>query len=78
MSDQFDDLVSGYLDETLTEAQFLDLETQINAEPEHARRFADAVYLEQRLTAELTLRRFTESNEVAQAAPESPTISRRT
>lgn len=54
-----DILISGYLDESLTPEQFAELEAWIHAAPENAQQFAAAVYLDERLQAEWSLRQFT-------------------
>lgn len=43
MNDRADALISGYLDETLSEADHAELESWIGAEAAHAKRFAEAV-----------------------------------
>lgn len=77
MNDELDTLISAYFDQTLSEEQLGELETWINADPENARRFADAVYLEERLGAELKLKGFTDSAETDDKIVAIPTVTRR-
>lgn len=53
-------LINGYLDETLTPEQLAELEDWINTDPLNAKRFAAAIYLDEQLQAELSLKQFTE------------------
>ena len=53
MSASATDLIHGYLDETLTAEQQVELANWIKASPEHARQFAETVLLHDRLRAEV-------------------------
>ncbi|MFG0263768.1 MAG: FecR domain-containing protein [Rhodopirellula sp. JB055] len=60
MSTEIQLLIDGYLDETLTPDQLSELEAWINADSDHAKRFADAVHFDERMTAALSWQQFTE------------------
>lgn len=53
MSASATDLIHGYLDETLTAEQQVELANWIKESPEHSRQFAEAVLLHDRLQAEM-------------------------
>lgn len=53
MSASATDLIHGYLDETLTAEQQVELANWIKESPEHSRQFAEAVLLHDRLRAEM-------------------------
>ncbi len=53
MSASATDLIHGYLDETLTAEQQVELANWIKASPEHARQFSETVLLHDRLRAEM-------------------------
>mgnify|MGYP003649336121 CR=1 FL=1 len=72
MSTHIQTLIDGYLDETLTPDQLSELETWINANPDHAKRFVDAVHFDERMTAELSWQQFTEQDP-AKTEPTEPT-----
>ncbi|KLU01388.1 putative transmembrane protein [Rhodopirellula islandica] len=61
MNNRHPTLIDGYLDETLTPDQLSELESWINANPDHAKQFADAVHFDERMTAELSWQQFTQS-----------------
>lgn len=79
MSTHIQTLIDGYLDETLTPDQLSELETWINANPDHAKRFVDAVHFDERMTAELSWQQFTEQDpgktEPTEPTPVSPANS---
>ncbi|TWT30648.1 FecR domain-containing protein [Blastopirellula retiformator] len=70
MSRDVDNLLTGYLDETLTAEQLTELEAWINADAENAQRFAELVYLDQRLEAEIKL------NEISATIASEERVSR--
>lgn len=49
MTDRIDDLIHGYLDETLTDSEHDELATQIKSDPQVARRLAEVACLHDRL-----------------------------
>ncbi|MEM7454763.1 MAG: FecR family protein [Planctomycetota bacterium] len=55
-------LISGYLDESLSNEQFAELESWINADSKNASLFAERVFLDERIRAELNLKRMAEPN----------------
>jgi len=56
-------LISAYLDGMLAPEKLEELEAWINSDPANAKRFADAVYLDERLQAEAKLKQFTVKEE---------------
>ncbi|MCC9655356.1 FecR domain-containing protein [Rhodopirellula halodulae] len=60
MSDSMQTLIHAYLDESLTAEQFRELQTWINADPANAKQFAQQVYLDERLHAEISWQQFSE------------------
>lgn len=75
MSTPIQTLIDGYLDETLTPDQLSELETWINANPDHAKRFADAVHFDERMTAELSWQQFTDPDSAKSDSIESSPVS---
>ena len=55
MSQQIENLIGGYLDGTLTEKQLGSLAQWIEAEPQNANVFAEAVFLDDRMHAEINV-----------------------
>ncbi|HWA99576.1 MAG TPA: hypothetical protein VG713_13830 [Pirellulales bacterium] len=53
MDDQFQDLIDGYLDDSLSREQWLRLNAWLKVSPSHAERFARAMLLHDRLYTEL-------------------------
>ena len=51
-------LISGYLDETLTAGEFVELENWINSDPDHTKQFARIIQLENRIQAEVNAEKY--------------------
>ena len=81
MSASATDLIHGYLDETLTAEQQVELANWIKESPEHAEQFAEAVLLHDRLRAEMLAGAVLVTRSVSEGSPSTeqvdPSLTRR-
>lgn len=68
MTENIKELISGHLDGVLTDDQQAELAAWIKADPANADQFAEAVFLDNRLQAEVNAAPYKEQNEVAQVS----------
>ncbi|MCP4786404.1 MAG: FecR domain-containing protein [Fuerstiella sp.] len=68
MTPGIDELISGYLDGVLTDEQQAELSKWIEADPENADQFADAILLDNRLHAEVIAAQHKDRNDISRVS----------